>query len=158
MQLSGGSAPAWKLLPKYLLSISDTAELQTGRVCKQGATTGKTFGYVSADHFVLLNQEQHGGRPSLDWIVTNRVGQVHFSVGGDSGAWLYDTQGSLVGLVVGQATGLRKTRASGTIHPADSEFEGWHYITPIGAVFRDIERVTGCQVTVNLDSEADHRH
>ena len=130
--------------------IIQTAEVHSGKVSKRGLRSGSTFGHVSADLFTLTNQERHNGKPSLDWIVTN-AGSNPFSVAGDSGAWVYDTDGCAVGVVVGRATGFRQNRVSGIFTPEDCDNQSYHFISPINAVLQDIERVTGCKVTLNLD-------
>ena len=81
--------------------ILGTAHIRSGKVCKRGASSGTTFGEVSADCFVLLNQKKHGGRPSHDWIVTCTARDPPFCVPGDSGGWVYDAEGCLVGSAVG---------------------------------------------------------
>ena len=132
--------------------LVDTADVAAGKVCKQGAKSDATFGVVSADRFVLLNHNEHGARPSLDWVVATSADDPEISRGGDSGAWVYDANGCLVGVVVGRAVGvtMRRTHpSSGVLEPERVVAEqSWHWITPIRPIFRDIERVTGCKVTL----------
>ena len=83
-----------------------TAHVRSRKVCKRGASSGTTFGEVSADRFVLLNQRNHGGRPSHDWIAAVTSRDPPFCVPGDSSGWAYDAEGCLMGSVVGEATGM----------------------------------------------------
>ena len=121
----------------------------------RGARSGTTFGVVSADRFVLLNQEIHDRRPSLDWIVTTPVWDGLFSKPGDSAGWVYDHEGCLIGSVVGMASGIATKRTNGRLEQSHDSLESWHYIVPIDATFRDIERTTGCRVTLTLGLEDD---
>ena len=68
--------------------VTSTAHIPTGKVCRAGNSSGTTFGDVSADQFVLLNQKRRNGKPSMDWIVTNGNGEIPFGTHGDSGAWV----------------------------------------------------------------------
>ena len=125
--------------------------MHSSQVCKRGAASGITFGDVSADRFVLLNQRPNGGRPSLNWVVNVTARDPPFSFPGDSGGWVYDTAGCLVGSVVGQATGSCTELTANGLEVIPGSRDSWSFITPIEATFRDIEKVTGCQVTLDLE-------
>jgi hypothetical protein len=131
----------------------ETAEVTAGMVCKAGPKTGVTFGVVSADPFSLFNQKQHNGAPSIDWVVTNHD-VCPFFAAGDSGSWAFDRHGRVVGIVTGQAKGraVRRMTDDDTT-PMDSSTETWQYLVPIRSILRDIERVTGCTVTLEMPED-----
>ena len=114
---------------------------------------------VSADVFSLFNQRQHRGEPSIDYIVTNTCRALDrdplFSRPGDSGSWVFDPQGRVVGVMIGRAEGpvIRREVLGATLH--ELRAETWQYIVPIRSIFRDIERVTGCKVSLELTEEGE---
>ena len=124
-------------------------------MCKKGARSNVTFASVSADRFVLLNQKTNGGVPSLDWIVITTPLEPLFCVPGDSGAWVYDAEGCLLGHVIGQALGQRTAMTKDGLEILLEREGSWTYITPIEATLRDIERTTGCRVTLDLGRDED---
>lgn len=78
--------------------------------------------------------------PGLDRITTEFVvcgtNGSKFTVPGDSGAFVLDTEGALVGLLWGG--------------PRGKGHDGNGYVTPITEVLRDIEHQTGAKVTLDF--------
>lgn len=68
-------------------------------------------------------------QPTKEHVICGR--SSHFGGFGDSGAFVLDKFGRLVGMLVAGHLG-----------------EGWRYITPIKALFADIQRRTGCEVSL----------
>lgn len=109
-----------------------------GLYFKIGRTTGLTFGKYSAidsevNLEVPLNDEDRGGQKRTvtsqgHVLVTTQGVDKPFTQGGDSGAWICDTFGSLVGLAWGN------TASDAT------------YYTPIALIIADIEARTGMKV------------
>ena len=67
-----------------------------------------------------------------------------FSAAGDSGSWVFSNDAKVVGIVVSIA-GTRKENGE------EAKEVYFHIITPIEAVFDDIEAETGCQMSVAVD-------
>ena len=64
----------------------------------------------------------------------------------------------MVGLVIGYASGFKAHRSGHGSSERDSDvMETWHYITPIDAIFRDIESVTGCIPSLQLFDDEEGR-
>jgi hypothetical protein len=128
--------------------IDQIAPIHDGLVAKLGPRKSLATGKVSASQFSLFNLEEHRGQPSLDWVVIGARDTLSFAGRGDSGAWVFDTEGRLVGMVVGSGVGPLIDRTSGScVHPEDE----WNYITPVEPLFQDIERQTGCRVRLPGD-------
>lgn len=97
---------------------------------KFGRTTGFTNGQWS---FI----ESHVTWPDSPHVTTEHVFcstdgfATRFSSPGDSGAWVFDPKGHLAGMIIGG-------------HMQNP----WSYVTPISAIFEDIETRLGCKVTL----------
>ena len=128
--------------------IEQTASIHDGPVAKLGAGTLLSTGTVSASQFSLFNSKEHQRQPSLEWVIIGSDRGVHFASEGDSGAWVFDTAGCLVGMVVGRGVGPLVTRTSSgiAVEREDEVNQAWHYITPVELLFQDIEHQTGCSV------------
>lgn len=61
---------------------------------------------------------------------------------GDSGAWVLGQYGSLVGLVIA---------GEETLFGEEASFAGASYVTPISVIFRDIETMLNCTVSLPDD-------
>ena len=109
-----------------------------GLYFKIGRTTGLTIGKFSAIESetnldVPLNYEDRGEqkrklKSQAHVLVASQGVDRPFTQGGDSGAWVCDTFGSLVGLAWGNSA-------------SDAT-----YCTPIGRILADIEARTGMKV------------
>jgi len=95
-------------------------------VLKSGRSSGVTYGIVNG---TVSDVFLPGGQKSVEYAVVGQDKKL-FSKEGDSGAWVIDSSGSLIGMVIGQ--GIR----------------GQTYITPITEVFKDIEEKTGAKVSL----------
>ena len=112
-------------------------EIDAKKYFKIGRTTGLTFGKLngikSETNLELpLNGEDQGQQKrkmisQAQVLLTPEELSTPFTRAGDSGAWVCDMFGTLVGLVWG---GGEKTS----------------YCTPIGQIFADIEAQTGMKV------------
>ncbi|KAM0800614.1 hypothetical protein BDR22DRAFT_963013 [Usnea florida] len=130
--------PDFSLEGDRISRISKTSEDTTGlgRYFKIGRTTGLTFGEshkIESEVWleVPLNDGDQGSKKrkirSQARVIVAPKGSENFNRGGDSGAWVCDRFGSLVGLVWGG--------------------EGQKcYYTPIGLIIADIEARTGREV------------
>lgn len=92
-----------------------------------GATCGR-YNHIKSN--VFWNDQTH---PTAEHVICGRLST--FGQCGDSGAFVLDHFGRLVGMLV-----------------AGQSKEGWGYVTPIEAVFADIERKTGCEVSLLEES------
>lgn len=107
---------------------------------KIGRTTGLTQGRISyldsaVNMSLGLNSSHKEGdekprRCSCEHVLVIDGGfpEQHFSRSGDSGSWVFDSLGSLAGMIWG------------------SSASGATYLTPIGLVVADIEERTGMKV------------
>lgn len=108
--------------------VNRTAPLRIGDVvAKFGKATGFTVGTVHAP-FDIVCMPDSGGKETREYSVLGDKGTA-FAAGGDSGAFVLDGDGSLVGIVFGGNTATLLT-----------------YVIPIDAIFKDIEACTGCPV------------
>lgn len=99
-------------------------------VFKYGRTTGPTFGEISLSR----GDVRHEGTPEFlteQTIVGHPKHFKYFSQAGDSGAWVLNMEGNVVGMIT---SGNEATKIS--------------YYTPISTIIGDIERVTGRKVTL----------
>ncbi|KAF3189880.1 hypothetical protein TWF788_009867 [Orbilia oligospora] len=110
---------------KVILTVGDP--IPGEEVCKLGRSTNFTSGIVSpALHAVDLGRN---GVITTEWaIIGDR--NLPFSADGDSGSWVINKEYEVVGMIVGN---------SGLVS----------YMTPIKAVIKDIEAVTGKAVILH---------
>ncbi|KAF8250424.1 hypothetical protein K440DRAFT_659429 [Wilcoxina mikolae CBS 423.85] len=97
------------------------------RVHGVGAMTGLQDGYLST---VLgcIKLEKYGS-PSIEWSFAPRDPKGGLGKRGDSGAWIFDDFGSVVGMILGR-----------------NDRTGLTYFTPIDAIFKDIKKTLGFEV------------
>ena len=127
------------LLPNFNPPVKHFRALEDGlRVAKYGRTTKATLGTVSAAKTKILIRELEvnmGGRTFYnpenalaveEWAVTAPMGSQGFCKPGDSGSWVVDEEGVLVGLLFG-----------------DIGLLGQVLVTDIKDVFADIKALTG---------------
>lgn len=118
-----------------------------GRIFKVGRTTGLTIGRCNGiDSNVRMELPPNSDRKKTDrkqyrvtqehCIISEKAGSelaynaiYQFSAGGDSGSWLFDEIGTLVGLLWGSFESVTDTNCS--------------YFTPIELIITDIEAATG---------------
>lgn len=90
-------------------------------VLKVGRTTGCTYGRVNGiRNAAILDTAE---TPTSEYVVLGNDG-VSFSEPGDSGAWVINTKGEVVGVVTGGNNGVS-------------------YIKPIKTILKDISKETG---------------
>jgi hypothetical protein len=115
--LSGGSA----VIDVAPLGLDD-------HVIKSGHMSDTTFGRVS---HIKHDCDLHGNSSlTSEYVVVGHKGRP-FAFEGDSGAFVVNGHGKLVGLLI-----------------AGEEKLGTSYVTPIMEVMRDIQEVTGLEVTL----------
>ncbi|KAA8894215.1 hypothetical protein FN846DRAFT_434646 [Sphaerosporella brunnea] len=93
------------------------------RVHGIGAATGEQDGYMSPMPFTI-NFEGFG-KGSREWSFAPRTPNG-LGKSGDSGAWIFDPFGSVIGMILGHNSGSNLT-----------------YFTPMHAIFKDIKELTG---------------
>ena len=116
------------------LFVAGTGTIELGdRVAMVGRSSGTRKGFVSAIHSGITPDGLDGS--TTEYLVTGLDG-LAFAEGGDSGAFVLNMSGALVGLVWGG--------------PLGEAFHGSAYVTPIAEVFKDIEERTGWEVIRTL--------
>ena len=113
-------------MPKAILPVVPISEFEDAEpASKVGRTTNLTTGRFS---FI----KSHCRLPDSPHETKEHVFcSVHavFSDHGDSGAWVFNENGNLGGMLVG-----------------GHEQQTWTYVTPMTKIFEDIERQLGCKV------------
>lgn len=110
--------------------VTEINPIQLGeRAVMFGKRSGPTLGVVSAAD----SKVGRAGLPgtTIEYVVTG-VDNEDFAKGGDSGTFVLDSTGALVGLLWGG--------------PIGEQHEGPGYVTPILEVIKDIEERTGYKV------------
>jgi len=111
--------------------VGGTCELDKGaRVYKSGRNTGFTEGCWSHLQSAVHLPDSPQETAEDVFLATGRRGAC-FANNGDSGAWVLNKKGQLGGLVVG-----------------GNPLLNWVYVTPISAVFADIESQIGCKISL----------
>ncbi|KAI9007082.1 hypothetical protein BC832DRAFT_591690 [Gaertneriomyces semiglobifer] len=108
-------------------------------VYKYGRSSGASWGKVNG---VKTSVKLPGSKcDTSEWVVVNVDLHRSFSTGGDSGAWVTDKYGQLVGYVIGGGG-------------SSSGKDGLTYVSPIKFVLECIERKTGRNLEPVCNTEA----
>lgn len=122
------SQPLQDFLPPYFRGVDDLDQMELGdQLVMFGAESGPSFGtYSFIDPRVML-PGQKGERTTEAVVVPSS--SAGFAQGGDSGAFVVNSRGLLVGILIGGPSGAGHT--------------GHGYVTPVESIITDVEEQTG---------------
>ena len=122
-------------------TLQTTAKLDPGDwVCLKGRTSGSTTGIVHKIRLEVNDWTSREGELVSHEIVAIHTGNKNLLLGegGDSGAWILNASGQLVGQQI-------------AVKSDHDQREHFTVISPIQDVFQDIEALTACTVTQPIE-------